>query len=119
MIILVDFIIVNLGVVHQGHWMELMLRVCPSLMVHQADVPIFGHMLLASKSLPHMIVTVPVLRTLVQVLLLSLAKTITVKVLQSIALHHDISGIQAIPCGTMKVALKEAIAVIPHELLGL
>ena len=99
--------------------MELTSRVCPSLMVHQIIVTIFGHMLEATKKQHHMFVTAPVPSHLVHLLLRLLVSIITVRVLQSINLLLQSAGIPTIPYGTMRTVIQEAIAVIPHVLLGL
>ena len=91
---------------------------CP-LTVHQVVTHIYGHMLEVTKKQDHMIVTAPVPSYLVHLLLRLLVTIITARVLHSIPLLLHLAGTQTIPYGTMRTVIQEAIAVMPHMLLGL
>ena len=73
----------------------------------------------ASRNLSPDRVTVPVLRIQEYLLLPTWENITTVRVLHSIPLLTHLAGTQTILYGTMRTVIQEAIAVIPHVLLGL
>ena len=105
--------------VQDGHLKALTSQGSPSHMVHLVVEPTSGPMLVASRNPSFLIVTVLVLSSQEHHLHHMLVIIIIVRVPITVLPQPQAVGSPTMHCGTVRTAIREAVAAIPLGLLGL